>query len=60
MELGPHAAFIWSSYAVVGIVLAWLIGWLWLDGRRQAREVEQLERRGLGRGHGKSHTPAMD
>jgi heme exporter protein D len=58
MELGPHAAFIWSSYAVVGIVLAWLIGWLWLDGRRQAREVEQLERRGLGRG--KSHTPAMD
>ena len=28
MDLGPHAAFIWISYAAVTVVVAALIAWL--------------------------------
>jgi heme exporter protein CcmD len=45
-----HAAFIWSSYGAVAIVLALLVIGLWLDGRRHARDLALLERQGLGRG----------
>ena len=49
MDLGPHAAFIWGSYGVfVGIVAA-LIAWTVLDGRRLARALADAERRGLRR-----------
>lgn len=49
MDLGPHAAFIWASYAAVAIVLAVLVAWLLWDGRRQRHLLEDLESRGVRR-----------
>lgn len=48
MELGPHAAYIWSAYGVVAVTLAALIGWLLTDGRRQQRLIEDIDARGAG------------
>lgn len=50
MYLGPHAAFIWTSYGIVALVLAGLIGWLVTDGRKQQRLLDALEARGAARG----------
>ena len=44
-DLGPHAAFIWTSYALVFGVLAGLVAWLIWDGKRQAELLADLERR---------------
>jgi heme exporter protein D len=49
MDLGPHAAFSLISYAAVGLVVAILVVWLIADGRRQAADLEKLERRGIKR-----------
>lgn len=49
MDLGPHAAFIWISYAATAIVIAALIAWLMADGRRQRAAIEALESRGVRR-----------
>lgn len=49
MDLGPHAAFIWASYAAVAVVLALLIGWLIADGWEQKRRLDELEARGVRR-----------
>jgi heme exporter protein D len=49
MDLGPHAAFIWSSYAIVGVTIAVLIAWLYADGRRQGAALKDLEARGVKR-----------
>ena len=49
MDLGPHAAFIIASYAVGAIVMAGLIAWLILDGRRHQRALDALEARGVRR-----------
>jgi heme exporter protein D len=49
MDLGPHAAFIWASYAVATAVLATLAAWLVLDGRRQQGLIDELEARGVRR-----------
>ena len=49
MDLGPHAAFIWASYAVYALVLALLIGWLVWDGRRINTRLAELEARGVAR-----------
>jgi heme exporter protein D len=48
MDLGPHAAYIWSAYGVVAVTLAALIGWLVTDGRRQQCLIEDIEARGSG------------
>jgi heme exporter protein CcmD len=48
MDLGPHAAYIWSAYGVVAVTLSALIGWLVTDGRRQQRLIEGIEARGSG------------
>ncbi len=53
LDLGPHAAFIWASYAVVAVVLAALVGWLTFDGRRQQRLLDELEARGVRRRSGR-------
>ena len=37
MDLGPHAAFIWAAYAANAIVLAGLVAWLVIEGRRLQR-----------------------
>lgn len=49
MDLGPHAAFIWASYAVVAVTVAGLIVWLLADGRKQRADLEALERQGVKR-----------
>lgn len=49
MDLGPHAQFIISSYAVVALVLGGLVAWLWVDGARQKRLMADLEARGIRR-----------
>jgi heme exporter protein D len=49
MDLGPHAAFIWISYAAVAVVVTALIVWLIADGRKQVADLEALERRGIRR-----------
>ncbi len=49
MDLGPHAAFIWTAYGVVTLVLAGLIAWLVLDGREQERRLRDFAARGVKR-----------
>lgn len=49
MDLGPHAAYIWASYAIAAVILAGLTAWLVLDGRRQRRALADLEARGVRR-----------
>ena len=49
MDLGPHAAYIWVSYAVVALVLAGLVAWLVADGRHQQRLLDELDARGVKR-----------
>jgi heme exporter protein CcmD len=48
-DLGPHAPFIWSSYAIVFSVLASLTGWLIWDGNRQSRALAELDARSAKR-----------
>ncbi|MGQ0455876.1 MAG: heme exporter protein CcmD [Hyphomicrobium sp.] len=57
MDLGPHALFIWLSYAAVTAVIGALIGWLTFDGKRQARALSDLESRGVKR---RSSAPGSD
>lgn len=49
MDLGPHAAFIVSSYAATIIVLTALIGWIVFDHRALKRTLSILERQGVTR-----------
>jgi heme exporter protein D len=49
MDLGPHASFIWSSYAVVTVVIGALIAWLVVDGRQLERRLADLAARGVKR-----------
>lgn len=43
-----HLGFIVAAYAVTIVVLAVLIGWIVLDGRRLRRQLARLEKRGYG------------
>jgi heme exporter protein D len=58
LDLGPHAAFIWASYAAAAVVLVGLAAWLLIDGRRQQRLVAELEARGVRRRSAKA--PSVD
>lgn len=49
MSLGPHAAFIWASYAAMLLILAAIVIWLVVDGRRLERRLADLEARGIRR-----------
>lgn len=49
MDLGPHSAYIWASYAAVTAGIGALVVWLVLDGRRQQHLIDQLETRGVRR-----------
>jgi len=49
MDLGKHAVFIWASYGAVVCVLAGLVVWLILDGRRHERARAELEAQGVRR-----------
>jgi heme exporter protein D len=52
LDLGPHAAYIWASYAIVAVVLAGLAAWLVVDGRHQQRLLDELDARGVKRRSG--------
>jgi heme exporter protein D len=49
LDLGPHASFIWSAYAIVAAVIGALIAWLVFDGREQERRLAALAARGVKR-----------
>ena len=49
IDLGPHSIFILAAYGAVAIVLAALIGWLLMDGRRQKNRLADFEARGIRR-----------
>lgn len=49
MNLGPHADFIVTAYALTAIVVATLIAWVVLDYVAQRRLLGDLEERGITR-----------
>ena len=54
MSLGPYASFIVTSYALVAIVVALLIGWIAIDYRGQTRRLRELDASGVTRRSGRS------
>ena len=54
MSLGPYAAFIVTSYALVSVVVLILIGWIAIDYRRQRAHLRELEASGVTRRSGRS------
>jgi heme exporter protein D len=53
MALGPYAAFIVTSYAVVAAVVLMLILWIAIDYRRQKARLRELEASGVVRRSGR-------
>jgi heme exporter protein D len=53
MSLGPYAAFIVTSYALVAAMLLVLIAWIALDYRRQQQRLRELEASGVVRRSGR-------
>jgi heme exporter protein D len=49
MNLGPHAAFIVTSYAAAAAIVGVLILWVALDRRHLRRTMEELEGQGVTR-----------
>jgi heme exporter protein D len=49
LDLGPHAAFIWTAYAITALVLAGLIVWLVAEGRTLKARLDELAARGITR-----------
>ncbi len=56
MSLGPYAAFIVTSYALVTAVVLFLIAWIALDYHRQKQRLRELEAGGAVRRSGRSAT----
>ncbi len=48
-DLGPHAGFIWLSYAAGAVCVSGLVIWAWAGEREQRKRLADLERRGLKR-----------
>jgi heme exporter protein D len=53
MSLGPYAAFIVTSYALVAAVVMILIVWIALDYRSQKARLRELEASGITRRSGR-------
>ncbi len=49
IDLGPHAAFIWLSYAAALLVVAGLMLWAFGGEARQRAKLAEMERRGIVR-----------
>jgi heme exporter protein D len=49
MDLGPHAAFIWTAYGATALVVTALIARAVLEERRQKRALIRLEAQGVRR-----------
>jgi len=56
MALGPYAAFIVTSYALVTAVVLILIVWIAVDYRRQQARLRELEASGVVRRSGRTAT----
>jgi len=54
MSLGPYAAFIVTSYALVTAVVLALIVWVAIDFRRQQQRLRELEQSGVSRRSGRA------
>ena len=52
--LGPYAAFIVTSYALVAAVVLILILWIAIDYRRQKARLRELEASGVVRRSGRN------
>jgi len=48
-DLGPHAVFIWSAYALTFAAVAVLTVSILIDDRHQRDTLAELERRGIRR-----------
>jgi heme exporter protein D len=46
LDLGPHAGFIETAYAIAAVVVTGMILWVIADHRRQARRLAELEAKG--------------
>lgn len=44
-----HTGFVLASYGVAIVALAALIGWVFIDQRRQRQALQELEARGVRR-----------
>jgi heme exporter protein D len=60
MDLGPHAAFIWSAYGISGLVLAALIYRAITDERKQRRVLVRLDQQGIRRRSDRGGNGAKD
>ena len=49
MDLGPHAAFIWTAYGATALVVAGLVARAVLDERRQKLILARLDEQGVRR-----------
>jgi heme exporter protein D len=47
MNLGPHASFIITAYAIAALVILGLIVWVELDNRAQRRRLKELHAQGV-------------
>lgn len=56
-DLGPHAGFIWLSYAAAALCVLGLSLWVTLAERAQQRRLAKLERGGLRRRSSMSEGP---
>jgi len=45
IDLGPHAGFIITAYAGVGLVIGALVAWILYDARRQRTRLTALEQK---------------
>ena len=48
-DLGPHAMFIWSAYALTFVAVGILTVSISIDDRQQRETLAELERRGVKR-----------
>jgi len=49
MDLGPHAAFIWSAYGITAFVIAALVYRAISEERKQKRVLVRLDEQGIRR-----------
>lgn len=44
-----HGFYIAFSYGISALIVACLLGWVWIDGRARQRELAELEAAGIRR-----------
>ena len=49
MDMGPHAGFIWATYAVTAVVIAGLVFRAIFEERKQRQAQTRLEAQGIRR-----------